>query len=124
MSKIERVLIEQQKKIWFQRVKESKFAIGFILVILFILSWNIYRSTDKVIENEKINGVLLGVHQIQGNLGSTTTMLSIKLNNGDNIMVTAPAYLVVKKQAKVEVIKAMTEQGAVHYYFSAYIELK
>ena len=124
MDRIEQELKNQQKRIWFQRIKESKFAIGFILVIVIILSWNIYRSTDKVIENEKLFGVLDGIHQVQGNLGSSTTMLSIKLNNGENVLVTAPANLVVKENAEVEVIRGKTEQGSVYYNFSSYRQPK
>jgi len=120
MDRIEQELKNLQKRIWFQRIKESKFAIGFILVIVIVLSWNIYRSTDKVIENEKLLGVLDGIHQVQGNLGSSTTMLSIKLNNGENVLVIAPANLVVKENAEVEVIRGKTEQGSVYYYFSSY----
>ncbi|HLQ24722.1 MAG TPA: hypothetical protein VK138_02460 [Acidiferrobacterales bacterium] len=118
MDRIERELREQQKQIWIQRIRESKFAIVFALVIVIILSWNIYRSTDRVIENEKLFGVLAGIHQVQGNLGSSTTMLSIKLNNGENVMVTAPANFVVRIHAEVEIIRGKTEQGSVYYYFS------
>ena len=124
MDRIEQELKNQQKRIWFQRIKESKFAIGFLLVIVIVLSWSIYRSTDKVIENEKLFGVLDGIHQVQGNLGSSTTMLSIKLNNGNNVLVTAPANLVVKENAEVEVIRGKTEQGSVYYYFSSYRQPK
>ena len=124
MDRIEQELKNQQKRIWFQRIKESKFAIGLLLVIVIVLSWNIYRSTDTVIENEKLFGVLDGIHQVQGNLGSSTTMLSIKLNNGENALVTAPANLVVRENAEVEVIRGKTEQGSVYYYFSSYRQSK
>src|SRR5713226_1014285 len=110
MDRIERELREQQKQIWIQRIRESKFAIVFALVIVIILSWNIYRSTDRVIENEKLFGVLAWIHQVQGNLGSSTTMLSIKLNNGENVMVTAPANFVVRIHAEVEIIRGKTEK--------------
>ena len=124
MDRIEQELKNQRKRIWFQLIKESKFAIGFLLVIVIVLSWNIYRSTDKVIENEKLFGVLDGIHQVQGNLGSSTTMLSIKLNNGENVLVTAPANLVVREHAEVEIIRGKTEQGSVYYYFSSYRQSK
>lgn len=124
MDRIEQELKNQQKRIWFQRIKESKFAIGFLLVIVIVLSWSIYRSTDKVIENEKLFGVLNGIHQVQGNLGSSTTILSIKLNNGENVLVTAPANLVVRENAEVEVIRGKTEQGSVYYYFRSYRQSK
>ena len=124
MDRIEQELKNQQKRIWFQRIKEFKFSIGFILIIVIVLSWNIYRSADKVIENEKLFGVLDGIHQVQGNLGSSTTMLSIKLNNGENVLVTAPANLVVREHAEVEIIRGKTEQGSVYYYFSSYRQSK
>ena len=124
MDKVEQELKNQRKRIWFQLINESKFAIGFLLVIVIVLSWNIYRSTDKVIENEKLFGVLDGIHQVQGNLGSSTTMLSIKLNNGENVLVTAPANLVVREHAEVEIIRGKTEQGSVYYYFNSYRQSK
>ncbi len=120
MDRFEKKIRNQQKQIWLQRIKESKFAIGFMLAIIFILTWNIYKSTDKVIETDKLVGVLKGIHQVQGNLGSSTTVLSIKLNNGENVLVTAPANLVIKQGAEIEVIRGKTEQDSVHYYFSSY----
>ena len=124
MDRIEQELKNQRKRIWFQLIRESKFAIGFLLVIAIVLSWNIYRSTDRVIENEKLFGVLDGIHQVQGNLGSSTTVLSIKLNNGENVLVTAPANLVVREHAEVEIMRGKTEQGSVYYYFSSYRQSK
>ena len=124
MDRIEQELKNQRKRIWFQLIRESKFAIGFLLVIAIVLSWNIYRSTDRVIENEKLFGVLHGIHQVQGNLGSSTTVLSIKLNNGENVLVTAPANLVVREHAEVEIMRGKTEQGSVYYYFSSYRQSK
>ena len=124
MDRIEQELKNQRKRIWFQLIKESKFAIGFLLVIAIVLSWNIYRSTDRVIENEKLFGVLDGIHQVQGNLGSSTTVLSIKLNNGENVLVIAPANLVVREHAEVEIMRGKTEQGSVYYYFSSYRQSK
>ena len=124
MNRVEQELKNLQRQIWLQRIKESKFAIGLILVIVILLSWNIYRGADKVIESEKLFGVLVGIHQVQGNLGSSTTMLSIKLNNGESVLVTAPANLVVKENAEVEVIRGKTEQGSVYYYFSSYRQPK
>lgn len=120
MDRIEREFRKQQKQPWVQRVKESKFAIMLVLVMLIILSWNIYRSNEKVIESERLSGVLVGIHQVQGNLGSPITMLSIRLNNGESAMVTAPTNLVVRNQAEVEIIKGKTEQGSVYYYFGSY----
>jgi len=120
MDRIDQELKNQRKRVWIQRIKESKFAIGFVLAIIGVLLWNIYRSTDKVIESEKLFGVLEGIHQVQGNLGSTTTMLSIKLNNGENVLVTAPSNFVVKENAEVEVIRGKTEHGSVYYYFNSY----
>lgn len=120
MDRIEREFRKQQKQLWVQRVKESKFAIMLVLVMLIILSWNIYRSNEKVIESERLSGVLVGIHQVQGNLGSPITMLSIRLNNGESAMVTAPTNLVVRNQAEVEIIKGKTEQGSVYYYFGSY----
>ena len=124
MDRIEQELKNQRKPIWLPLINESKFAIGILLVIAIVLSWNIYRGTDKVIENEKLFGVLDGIHQVQGNLGSSTTMLSIKLNNGENVLVTAPVNLVVREHAEVEIIRGKTEQGSVYYYFSSYRQSK
>ncbi|MEY4729373.1 MAG: hypothetical protein RL020_531 [Pseudomonadota bacterium] len=124
MNRIEQELKNQQKRIWFERIKESKFPIGFLMVIVMVLSWNIYRATDKIKENEKLLGVLDGIHQVQGNLGSSTTMLSIELSNGENVLVTAPVNLVVRENTEVEVIRGTTEHGSVYYYFSRYKKSK
>ena len=124
MGRIDQELKNQQKRLWIQRIKEYKFAIGFMLVIVVVLLWNIYRSTDRVIESEKLFGVLEDIHQVQGNLGSTITMLSIKLDNGENVLVTAPTNLVVREKSEVEVIQGKTERGSVYYYFSSYRQSK
>ena len=120
MDRIEHELRGQRKRIWIQRIKESKFAVGTVLVIVMVLSWNIYRSTDKIIEKETLPGVLVGIHQVQSNVGSATMMLSIKLKNGEQVMVTAPSQFVIKIDAEVEVVKGKTEQGSVYYYFIKY----
>ena len=124
MDRIEQELKNQQKQIWFQRIKESKFAISFVLMIMIVLSWNIYRSTDKIIENEKLFGVLDVIHQVQGNFGSPTTMLSIKLNNGEIVWVTASANFVIRENTEVEIIRGKTKHGSVYYYFSSYRQSK
>ena len=120
MDKIESALRAQRKRIWLRRIKESRFAVGTVVVIAILLSWNIYRSGDRIIESEKLSGVLVGIHQVQSNLGSSTTLLAIKLNNGERVMVTAPANFIIKMDAKVEVVKSKTEQGSFQYYFGNY----
>jgi hypothetical protein len=47
-------------------------------------------------------------------------MLSIKLKNGEHVMVTAPASFVIKIDAEVEIVKGKTQQGSIYYYFSNY----
>ena len=120
MDKIQRTLLKLNIERWYQDIKESKFAVGFLIVIVLILSWNIYRSSDKIADSKKINGQLVGLHQVQGNLGSSVTMLSIKLENGKNVMVTSPYNLPIKKNEKVEIIEGISEQGYTYYYFSKY----
>lgn len=92
------------------------------MVIISILSWNIYRSSDTIKESKKIVGVLEGMHQVQGNLGSNVTMLSIRLKHGQNVMVTAPSNLQIRKNAEVEMIEGQSEQGYTYFYFSKYKE--
>ncbi len=124
MDRIEEELRNQQRQIFIKRISESKFTLGFMLAIVIVLSWNIYKSTDRVNESEIMYGVLIGLHQVQGNLGSTTTMLSIKLNKGETALVTAPDNIVINKGSEVAVIKGTTKQGSVYYYFSGYRQSK
>ena len=124
MSKIDKELREQRIRLWLSDITRSKFTIVFLLAIVAILSWNIYRSSDEVIESEELQGVLVGIHQVQGNLGSGTTMLAIKLNNGNDVMVTAPEGLVIHKNSNVLIYKDKTEKGFVYYNFKSYRDLK
>ena len=73
---------------------------------------------------ETLFGVLVGLHQVQGNLGSSTTMLAIKLNNGESVLVTAPVNLLIRDGAEVKIIRGKTKHGSVYYYFSGYKEQK
>lgn len=120
MDRIEKELSARKRRIWLQRIMESKLAITFIVLFVIALSWSVYQSTDKVIENDKIYGVLIGMHQVQGNLGSSTTKLSIKLNNGDTVLVTAPDNFVVRDGAEVNLVRDKTEHGSVYYHFVSY----
>lgn len=124
MEKIEQALKGQKKRELFQRLKESKVGIVIVFLVVVVLSWNVYCSTDKVNEQNNQSGVLVGMHQVQGNLGSTTTKLSIRLENGETILVTAPEKFVMRSGAGVEVIRDKTEQGAVYYHFGGYRETK
>lgn len=124
MNRIERAIKEQRKRDLFQRIKESKVGIVIVVLVVVVLSWNVYRSTDKVTKQSKLSGVLVGIHQVQGNLGSTTTKLSIRLNNGETVLVTAPEQFVVRSGAEVEIIRGNTAQGAVYHHFGGYRETK
>ena len=124
MDKTEQELTKHQRQIWIQRIKESKFVIGLVLMIVIILSWNIYRSTDSIVKSEKMFGVISGIHQVQSNVGSSPTMLAVKLSNGESVIVTAPANLVIRMDAEVEIIRGRSAQGSVYYYFSSYREMK
>lgn len=124
MDRFEKAVREQQKRDLFQHIKESRAGIVIVALVLAALSWNVYRSTDKMTERSRLSGVLVGVHQVQGNLGSTTTKLSIRLNSGETVLVTAPEPFVVRSGAEVEVIRDKTAQGAVYHHFGGYRETK
>ena len=120
MGRIEQEIKNQNREILIQRIKESKYSIAFVLLIVIILLYNVYRSTDKIIKSEKLSGVLVGLHQEQTNLGSTTAKLFIKLKNGELIMTATPVDFVVKNNSEVIITKSLTEQGRVYYYFNSY----
>lgn len=120
MERFERARRETGRRILFQRLKESKTAIVFVLLIVAALSWSVYRGTDKVIEQNTLSGVLVGIHQVQGKLGSATTRLSIRLSNGETVMVVAPINFIVRTGSEVVVIRDKTAQGAVYHYFGGY----
>ena len=122
MKNIDQELRDNNKHIVFQRFKESKLGISFILLFIAAGSWAIYKKLDAAIENSKISGILVGLHQVQSDLRNSITMLSIKLEDGSNVLVNAPDDFIVKHQANVEIIKSKTEQGSVYYYFSRYTE--
>lgn len=124
MERIEQAIKEQQKRALFQRIKESKAGVTFVFLVVVAFSWNVYRSADKVTEQSNLSGVLVGRHQVQGNLGSTTTKLSIQLNNGETVLVTAPDKFIMQSGAEVEVIRDKTEHGAAYYHFGGYRETK
>jgi len=74
MNKIDEELRGQRKKIWLEQIKESKFSIGLVLVIVVILSWNIFKSADRLVETQSIYGTLIGIHQLQTDFGSSARM--------------------------------------------------
>ncbi len=120
MKKIDEELRQQRKKIWIEQIKQSKFSIGLVLVIVVILSWNIYKSSDRLVESQSIYGTLIGIHQVQTNLGSSARMLSVELENGERVIVAAPENFVAENQAEVELSKGESAQGSVYYYFVGY----
>ncbi len=124
MDRNEPHLTKLQKLIWTQDVRDSKVAIGLVLMIVILLSWNIYRSTDTIVKSEKMTGVISGIHQVQSNVGSSPTMLAVKLSNGESVIVTAPANIVIRMNAEVEIVRGKSAQGSVYYYFSRYREVK
>jgi len=120
MKRLEQAIKEQQKRDMFLRIKESRTGIAFLIIIIVALTFNIYKSLDKASEQSHLSGVLVGMHQVQSNLGSTTTKLSIRLENGETILVTAPAEIIIRSGAEVDVIRLKTTQGSVYHYFSGY----
>jgi len=122
MERVKRELWQQTASAWARGVAKSKFAVGFLVVIVAILSWNIYKSTDKSVKSETVEGELVGLHQVQGNTGSSISKLSIRLNDGHNTLVTAPVGIPIKPGAKIHLSVTTTEQGSVYYKFIGYVE--
>jgi len=120
MDKVEQAFVEEKKQAWIGAVKQSKFAIGLLFVIVGILSWNIYRSSETVTVSEKFEGIVIGAHHVQRKSPPSMTMLSIKLDSGEVVMVAGPLDKPIRMNSEVEVIKGKTDQGREHYYFSAY----
>ena len=121
MGRIELELRKLNREKYIKWIKESKGSIAFIVILILVQVYNVYRSSDVIIKTEEITGVLVGLHQKQSNLGSTASILSIKLDNG--IIVNSPATInfVAKINNEVLVTKNITEQGNVYYYFQSYI---
>lgn len=117
---IEKAIRNEHRHAWVQSLKKSPLAIAIVLLILIVLVWYIYKSGDKPIQQEKILGELVGLHQVQSKFRSTIKMLSIKIPDQGIVTVTAPAGMIFKHNKKVELVKVITEQGSVHYYFSRY----
>jgi len=122
MDRVKRKIRQQTAGAWVSGLLKSKFAVGFVIVIVAILSWNIYKSTDQPVSSEKITGELMGVHQVQGNTGSSVSMLAIRLAGGHSTLVTAPVGIPIKPGAKVLLSVTTTEQGSVYHAFIGYQE--
>lgn len=117
---IEEAIKKEQLHAWVQGLKKSPLAIIILLLVVLVLLWNIFKSGDKVIHQEKIFGELVGLHQVQGKFRATTRALSIKIPNEGIVPVIAPEGMIIKNNAIVELDKITTEQGAVYYYFKRY----
>ncbi len=122
MDKIEKSLLKMKIERFYQEAKESTFAIFFLMLIVGVLSWNIYRSSDRINETNTVYGTLVGLHQNQSHLGSAVSMLSIKLDTGKTIIVTKPYNTPISVGKRVEVTAGLSEQGLTYYYFQKYIE--
>jgi hypothetical protein len=123
-QKIEQAFYDEKKRAWRLGIKQSKFAVAILCIIAAVLIWNIYRSSAKVIESEKLSGVLVGSHHVLRKSSPPTNMLSIKLNSGETIIVTTPPGTPIRESADVEIIKGKTNRGPDYYYFSGYKERK
>ena len=120
MDNIDKLIKEEKRQSLIKSIKESRSTLVFILIIILVLSWSIYRNTDTVVENTVLNGTLVGIHQLQENDGSTTTKLSIELDNGNNVLVATPINFTYKNNAKVEINMVKTEQNRTYYSFICY----
>ena len=122
MDRVKREIRQQTAASWAGSLSKSKFAIGFVVVIVAILSWNIYKSTDQPLSTEQVTGELIGIHQVQGNTGSTVSMLAIRLANNHSTLVPAPVGIPIKPGTKVNLLVTTTEQGSVYHAFIGYKE--
>jgi hypothetical protein len=121
MGNFEDKLRQQKNNVLIYGVRQSNIAIVLILLVVMLLSWNIYKSTDKVIASDNVYGTSIGIHQIQRYIGSTSTILAVKLNDGEIVTAATPETFFVKINAKVEIIRYKMRQGGVYYQFNRYI---
>jgi hypothetical protein len=122
MDRITKEIQRQGFASWKKAIAQSKFEVGFAVVVLAILAWNIYKANDQVVRSETNIGKVVGIHQSQGNTGSVESMLSVELKNGENVLVKAPIGSPIKSGSLVEVSRVETEQGSVYYEFQRYAE--
>ena len=120
MDRIEKETRSLQKQTLIQQFKESKTTVAIVVLVVLVLSWNVHKSSDKVIAHEKLSGVLIGTHLVQRKSAPSATMLSVRLDSGDILTVVAPSRFVTQMRAEVEIYKDTTEQGSVYYHFGQY----
>lgn len=123
MDHVSNEIRRQTLQHYWKGVFQSKFAIGFLLAIVIVLSWNVYKSSDSVVTSEIVSGKVLGVHQIQGNTGSTVSMLVVQLNDGKTVMVIKPLGVVAKPGKMANLSKESTKQDSIYYHFIDYLQL-
>lgn len=123
MDRVAKEIRRQALGDWWLGIKQSKFAIGFVLLIVLVLSWNIYKAGDRVSESKVVAGKIVGVHQIQGNTGSSVSMLAVRLESGETQLVVKPIGFIVKIDEVVHLSMSATEQGSVHYRIAGYLEV-
>ncbi len=122
MDRIAKEVQRQGRESWRKAIAKSKFAIGFVFIVLAVLAWNIYKANDRVVKSEKITGRVVGVHQFQGNTGSAHSRLSVQLKNGQTVLVQAPVGYPIRSGSLLEVSRVETEQGSVYYQYVGYVE--
>ncbi len=122
MDRVSKEIRRQTLQDWWLGITQSKFVIGFVLLIGLSLGWNIYKAGDRVSESKVVAGKIVGVHQIQGNTGSSVSMLAVRLESGETQMVVQPIGFIVKADETVRLSMSATEQGSVHYRLLGYLE--
>ncbi|WP_125931877.1 hypothetical protein [Thiosocius teredinicola] len=122
MDRIAKEIQRQGRESWLKAITKSKFAIGFVLVVLAVLAWNIYKANDRVAKSEKKIGRVVGIHQFQGNTGSAHSRLSVQLKNGQTVLVQAPVGRPIRSGSLLELSRVETEQGSVYYRYVGYVE--
>jgi hypothetical protein len=95
-----------------------------LLVLLFvgIAVAGIWLKSDRTVDSTEHVGVLEGLHQIQGNTGSSYSMFYVRLADGRLVSVVAPEMAPFAKGRRVRVIESTTGLGRVGYGFAGYAD--
>ena len=121
-NKIDNVLKDHSKGFWVKKIKESKFAILFILILAGIMIYQSILPREVTVETINIEGKLLGVHQIQTITGSPDSKYSVQLITGQNVLLHQPGNIQFRKDARVIVTKSITDRGNVYYNFNRHVK--
>lgn len=119
-KKIESAWRAQVLSSWYKNIIINKYSILFVFIIIAILSYQVFRSSEKTVTEIEVSGILVGVHANQSNTGSSVITFSAKLESGKIITFLPPANVIFKKNANVLLSKTTTDRNNTYYYFIKY----